>query len=90
MYKAILFALDGDYVTDFERNTKEEVNKELGNMGSRWFFYPITGIITADGRLINRKRVDFDYPEMKQLSGLTVRTVQKFIAKNDLSGMFQN
>jgi hypothetical protein len=89
MYKAILFALDGDYVTDFERKTKQEVINELAEMGSRWFFYPITGIITADGRLINRKRVDFDYPEMKPLSGLTVRTVQKYIAKNDMTWMLQ-
>ena len=40
-YQAVLFAPDGDYVTDFhDTNTIEEVWEEINNMGSRWIFYP--------------------------------------------------
>jgi len=35
MYKAILFSLDGDFITDFESETREEVIEKLSNKGSR-------------------------------------------------------
>lgn len=44
-YKAILFAPDGDWVTDCPGDTIEEVIEQLENLGSRWFFYPFQGII---------------------------------------------
>lgn len=37
-YKATLFHPEGDSVTDFRRDTKEEVWNEVANMGSRWIF----------------------------------------------------
>ena len=85
MYKAILFATDGDYVTDFERKTKEEVEKEIENMGSRWIFYPITGIIKMSNTKLLNNRVNFDYPEMKSLNKCSVKTVIQFLKETDVS-----
>ncbi len=41
MYKAVLFAPDGDWVTDFRGSpTIAAVEESLSEMGSRWIFYP--------------------------------------------------
>lgn len=40
MYAAVLIAPDGEYVTDFERDTIDEVWDCVNDMGSRWYFYP--------------------------------------------------
>lgn len=44
VYKAILFAPDGDWVSDFNSATKEEVWDKVAEMGSRWIFYPLAAV----------------------------------------------
>jgi hypothetical protein len=75
MYKAFLFHPEGDYVTDFEdRNTKEEVWKEVENMGSRWIFYPIA-LVGTDKRIV-------DTPEgLEFLKGKGIKKVREFLSK---------
>lgn len=84
MYKAILFARDGDWVTDFrERTTKDEVLNELANMGSRWIFYPVQGIIIDRGKLTTQEQVvnnlcePFDF-----LNGKRIKTIKKWFLNN--------
>ena len=45
MYKAILLHPKGDYVTDFESDTIQEVWDGVNNMGSCWIFYPVVVIV---------------------------------------------
>lgn len=44
-YQAILVAPDGDYVTDHEYETPDEVMEAINNQGSRWIFYPFAAVI---------------------------------------------
>lgn len=44
-YQAVLVAADGDYVTDYEYDTPDEVLEAIGEQGSRWIFYPFIAII---------------------------------------------
>ena len=44
-YKAILFALDGNYQIDFRRDTKDEVIQALATKDTQWSFYPFEAII---------------------------------------------
>ena len=44
-YQAVLVAADGDYVTDHEYDTPDEVLEAIGNQGSRWIFYPFGAVI---------------------------------------------
>jgi hypothetical protein len=46
-YEALLVAPDGDYVTDHERNTPDEVMEAIANQGSKWIFYPYAAIMKA-------------------------------------------
>ena len=71
-YKAILFHPEGDFVTDFENNTIEEVWESVNNMGSRWFFYPLVFVIK------NKTIVDCPegFPNFKRKR---IKTLQKFL-----------
>lgn len=78
-YKGILFAEDGDWVTDFERETKEEVIEALANRGSRWFFSPFEGVILAHNKFTIWPRVvDIAFP-LEHLKGKSIRTVSDYI-----------
>ena len=81
MYKAILFALDGDWVTDFKGDTIQEVIDWLADRGSRWYFYPLEGVIRAEGSS-DRKRVVDMAPPLGFLKGKSIKTVKKFIEDN--------
>lgn len=77
MYRAILFSPDGDYVTDYTRETIEEVQEELADQGSRWYFYPYEAIFSFDDQAryakgINEKIVDAAFP-IEHFKGLTIR-----------------
>lgn len=79
-YVGILFAPDGDWVTDFGGNTKEGVINQLADRGSRWFFYPFEGVI-RNRNIINPRHqrvVDMAEP-LKHLTGKTIRTVRKYL-----------
>jgi len=80
-YRAILFAPDGDWVTDFSADTKEEVRELLADKGSRWIFYPFEGIITDKGRLTtSRQRLVDIAPNLpKELVGKRISTVSDYL-----------
>ena len=82
MYKAILFAPDGDWMTDFrEKETIEEVEECLANMGSRWYFYPFHGVIVDHGSLTtSRQRLVSVAEPFEYLHGYAIKSVAKFIA----------
>ena len=87
-YKAVLFAPDGDYVTDFSSKTKEEVIEKLSNKGSRWFFYPFEGVVIDRGsNIANQRLVDAAFP-IEFLNGKAIKTVRKIIAGKDWEGYF--
>lgn len=92
-YVGILFALGGDWVTDFGGNTKEEVIDQLADRGSIWYFYPFEGVI-RNRTIINanhQRVVDMAEP-LKHLTGKTIRTVSRHlenIPEGELAHMFK-
>lgn len=82
-YKAVLFAPDGDWTTDFKGDTKEEVIEQLANRGSRWFFYLFEGIILNKGGLTknNQRLIDLAPNLPRDLIGKSIKTVSKFLSK---------
>jgi hypothetical protein len=85
MYKAVLFALDGAWVTDYRGNkTIQEVWDRIDDQGSRWFFYPIS-FVTIDNRknYTTQDQRIVDAPEILDfLKGRTIKEVKEFIQKN--------
>jgi hypothetical protein len=81
-YKAVLFAPDGDWVTDYSNSESiEEVQELLANQGSRWFFYPFHAVIRDNGRGYTTKTqriVDAAEP-FEYLTGRTINTFAKEI-----------
>jgi len=71
-YKAILFHPEGDYVTDFPSDSKEEIWDRVADMGSRWIFYPIVFIAT------NKTIVDV-LPGLEHLKGKRITTISKYL-----------
>jgi len=85
-YKAVLFASDGDWVTDFKGNTKEEVMEQLADRGSRWFFYPLEAIIKDNGRLTTAQQRIVDAPEpLDRFIGMTIKRTSEIIANTELT-----
>ena len=80
-YKAVLFAPDGDWVTDYKDNTKEDVIDQLANRGSHWYFYPFEGIILNKGGATSpyQRLVDIA-PNMPWMVGLSIKAVGKWLA----------
>ena len=57
-YKAVLFAIDGAFVTDFHgKKTKKEVWEAIEDMGSLWIFYPIVAVENDNGRIVDTEDV---------------------------------
>ena len=79
-YKAVLFASDGTWVTDFKRETREEVIEALANRGSRWYFYPLGGVILDKGNLTTAQQrvVDMAYP-LEHLKGKSIKSISKYL-----------
>jgi len=79
-YKAVLFSVDGDYVTDFPRETIGQVREALADRGSRWYFFPYEGVIRGDTStiLLRRKLVDVA-PELEEFKGCYVKTVARVL-----------
>jgi len=80
-YKAILFAPDGDWVTDYRGDTKEEVINQLANRGSCWHFYPYEAIILDKGGLttVRQRLVDTVYP-LNGFKGKSIATTSKYLS----------
>jgi hypothetical protein len=73
-YQAVLFAPDGDYVTDFHgKDTVREVWDCIADMGSRWVFYPFCCVGT-DKTIIEV----WDNGPIR-LKGKRIKTVSKII-----------
>jgi len=83
-YKAVLMAVDGDFVTDYESKSVADVYKRANDAGSRWFFYPFIFVIRSDSQAAvpNRRVIDVGLSEFLNLEGKSIKTVQKFFADN--------
>lgn len=78
-YKAVLFARDGDWVTDCRGETIDEVSDKLDDLGSRWYFYPLPMIIKDHGNFVtSRQRVIHTYYD--QFKSKSISNVSKMIA----------
>lgn len=84
-YKAVLFSPDGDWVTDCRGETIEEVFERLGDLGSRWYFYPYTHFIIRDrgAMTTNTQRIVAAHEPFDEFKGRTIHTVSKFLATQD-------
>ena len=79
-YKAILFATDGDWVTDHIYPTIDEVWEAVSNQGSKWFFYPISAVIKHNGALTTSRQRIISCPEILEGNeGLSIKTFSKLI-----------
>ena len=74
-YRALLFHPEGDYVIDFNGNSKNEIWDRVNDMGSRWIFYPIVFIATD-------KTIVDTLPGLEHLNNKRIKTVSKYL--NDL------
>ena len=72
MYQAILFHPEGDYVTDFKKDTKQEVWESIADMGSRWIFYPIPFVAT------DKTIVSVCEPSLQWMEGKRITTIKKY------------
>jgi len=85
MYKAVLFAPDGDWVTDYRGSkTIAEVEEKLADQGSRWFFYPFHAVIIDHGSMTRstQRLVDVAYP-FEEHKGHAIHTFTKFLRACD-------
>ena len=73
-FHAVLFAPDGDLVTDFHASSIEDVEHALNDMGSRWIFYPIA-TIAKDDEIV--RAYDFQV-----LVGLTIKQASEYVKTN--------
>jgi hypothetical protein len=91
MYQSILFALDGEYVTDATgQKSIDKVWELVADFGSRWIFYPLPFVITDNGSVSENQRVVGVPDNFEFLEGRTIKTVQKYIKDNaeGISQMF--
>jgi len=86
-YKAILFAPDGDWVTDFTSSNIEGVIEKLCNRGSLWWFYPFEGIIVDHGTTTSRQFVVNMAPPFHFLKGKSIKTISTFIGSLPLKNL---
>ncbi len=81
MYRAVLFAPDGDWVTDYPRDSIEEVQEALADQCSRWYFYPFHGVIRCKaGLLRSSSRLVDVAPPFEHLAGRSIGTMGSTIA----------
>ena len=79
-YKAILFSLDGEWVTDHKRKTIQEVFDAIANQGSKWIFYPIVAVIVDHGSLTTSNQHLVAVPdELMWWQNRTIRTLARNI-----------
>jgi len=82
-YKAIFFAPDGDMVHDFPRDTIEEVEDAIANVGSRWIFYPFPVVIVDHGsRTTDSQRIVKACEPYEWAEGKALRTFGRWLNAN--------
>ena len=80
-YKAVLFAPDGEWVTDCPGGDIEDVIEQLCNLGSRWIFFPFHAIIRDNGLTTRQHRlVDVAEP-FEHMKGCTINTFSRMISQ---------
>jgi hypothetical protein len=86
-YQAVLFATDGDWVTDYrDCESPAEVNDRLADQGSRWFFYPYGFVVRSRGGFTTSRQRIVDGPEcFAYLFGRTIGTVSRELANLPLA-----
>ena len=83
MYKAALFASDGDWSTDYRRETVQEVWDAVDRAGSRWFYYPIAVVIVDHGALTTGAQRIVAAPDVfAMFKGHSLKTFGEYIAAN--------
>ena len=83
MYKAALFASDGNWVTDCRRETVQEVRDAVADSGSRWLFYPIAVVIVDHGSVTTGRQRIVDTPaSLAMFKGLSLKTFGDYIGAN--------
>lgn len=75
MYKIIAFAPDGDYIIEGEFENVPDAWNRVNEWGSRWFFYPITGVL-------KNKRVVSMCDGYKFAENKTIKTVSQLIQES--------
>lgn len=92
MYRAILFAPDGEWVSDYPSSSIDEIKKQLENQGSRWIFYPIHGIIRVKSKnfISTTNRIVEMATPLENLKGRAIKTASKYIKDNykEIEGWF--
>ena len=88
MYRALLVAPDGDYVTDYTCETVNEVEEMLANQGSRWYFFPFHAVISwrerdAWSQMEDFRLISVGYP-FEDYKGKAVKTFCKMIAETPM------
>lgn len=81
MFKAVLFATDGTWVTDYrESESIEAVQERLADQGSRWFFYPFHAVILDKGPTTfdTQRILDAAWP-FEHMKGKTIRSFGRLI-----------
>lgn len=82
-YKAVLFAPDGEWVTDYRWCASVSVvEAALADQGSRWIFYPFHGVIRESGSALTSGRsrlVSVAWP-FEHMRGRTVATFGRMLA----------
>jgi hypothetical protein len=77
-YQAILFAAEGDHVTDYHGcETIEQVWDLVNDQGSRWYFYPLPFVITDSGNVSDAQRIVGTPDGFEDYHGRTIGTVRR-------------
>jgi hypothetical protein len=84
-YRLLQFAFDGYYVTDSEHETIEDARETSEDLGSKWFFYPLT--VIASGQTVKETGGAFYNTQTgacllsEKLKGKRVKTVCKILSE---------
>lgn len=73
-YETIAFSPEGEYITEGEFESKDEAWERINDWGSRWIFYPITGVL-------KNKRVVEMCDGLEFLSNKDIKTIQKYLRR---------
>lgn len=84
-YKLVQMAFDGSFVTDSTHETKEGAENASANLGSKWYFYPLS-IIVKGQTVIETGGVFYNIATgepmlSKILGGKRLKTVSKLLNK---------
>ena len=86
MYQLICMSFDGEKVKEGEFDTIERAWEHASDLGSKWYFFPFSFVLTASGKTIADSPDCMDYLNGKRLS--TVRNLFKRVCKmDDAQGM---